>query len=85
MILSSTFPFSNRYPYQEAGLQAVDYFLWALQRFYEHSDSRYVEFLWPRISLVHDVDDTRQAPYGIYYTRKKPLALTASKDPGGIG
>lgn len=69
----------------EAGLQAVDYFLWSLQRFYERREDRYLEFLWPAFRLVHDIDDTRQAGYGVYYTKKKPLTLAAfDKDVPGI-
>lgn len=59
------------------GLQVVDYFLWALQRLYERREERYVEFLWPAFRLVHDLDDTRQAKYGVYYTQKKPLTTAA--------
>lgn len=67
-------------PPQHPGLQAVDYFLWALQRLYERREERFVALLWPLVSLVHDVDDTREARYGIYYTKKKPLTLAAIKD-----
>lgn len=66
------------------GLQAVDYFLWALQRLYERHEERFVALLWPLVSLVHDVDDTREARYGVYYTKKKPLTLAAIKDLPGI-
>lgn len=58
-------------------LQAVDYFLWALQRLYEKHEDRYVQFLWPKFSLVRDLDDTRLASYGVYYTKKKPLISAA--------
>ena len=71
-------------PPQSPGLQAVDYFLWALQRLYERREERYVSLLWPRFSLVHDLDDTRQARYGVYYTKKKPLTLAAIQDLPGI-
>jgi hypothetical protein len=67
-----------------AGLQAVDYFLWALQRLYESREDRYVELLWPAFRLVNDLDDTRQARYGIYYSQKKPLTLAALQDLPGI-
>lgn len=67
-----------------SGLQAVDYFLWALQRLYERREERYVTLLWPAFSLVHDRDDTRQAPYGVYYTKEKPLRLAALKTLPGI-
>lgn len=61
------------------GLQAVDYFLWALQRMYERREERYLQYIWPKVHLVHDIDDTRLAEYGVYYTQKKPLALAAIK------
>lgn len=64
-------------------LQATDYLLWALQRFYERREDRYLNYVWPKISLIHDVDDTRKAPYGVYYTQKNPLSLSvvAEKKP----
>jgi len=57
------------WPTDVAALQAADYFLWALQRAYEKGEDRYLEVLWPHCSLVVDVDDTRQAEYGTYYTK----------------
>lgn len=67
-------------PPQNGGLQAVDYFLWSLQRFYERREDRYLEFLWPQFSLVQDLDDKREHPYGRYYTQKRPLTLAALDD-----
>jgi len=60
-------------PEQSAGLQAADYFLWALQRCYERREDRYVRFLWSRIRRVHDLDDRRDNPYGVYYSSRRPL------------
>jgi hypothetical protein len=64
-------------PRLHAGLQAVDYFLWALQRFYERApdsaDDRYWELVRPKARLVHDIDDTSEHSYGRYYTPDKPL------------
>lgn len=40
--------------------------------------------LWPSASVVHDLDDKRKTPYGVYYTRRKPLTLTAIRDLPGI-
>lgn len=61
-----------------AGLQAVDYFLWALQRFYERKEDRYLAYLWnPFFRRVHDLDDTRLTDSGVYYTQNKPLTLEA--------
>lgn len=66
------------------GLQAVDYFLWALQRLYERREERYIQMLWPLCSVVIDVDDTRRARYGAYYTKRKPLSLAAIRKVPGI-
>lgn len=62
-------------PAEIVGLQAVDYFLWALQRFYEKDEDRFLNLIWPKTKLIIDVDDTRSAPYGVYYTQTKPLTL----------
>lgn len=64
-------------------LQAVDYFLWALQRFYEerehpitgekiHED-RYLNMLWQQIVEIHDMNFG--APHGTHFTMQKPLTL----------
>ena len=75
-------------PKKYAGLQAVDYFVWALQRLYERGEDRYVEYLWRAFRMVHDIDDTRKTDYGVYYKQKKPLNAAAlewrekNKKPG---
>jgi len=33
--------------------------------------------IWERCSLVVDMDDKREAKYGVYYTKKRPLSLAA--------
>jgi len=71
-------------PVRCPGLQVADYLLWALQRLYERREIRYVEYLWPSFSLVHDIDDTREAQYGVYYTQKRPLTLAALQEKPGI-
>jgi hypothetical protein len=58
-------------------LQAVDYFLWALQRFYEKDEDRFLNLIWPQTKLVVDVDDTRTKAYGVFYTQANPLTLAA--------
>ncbi len=71
------------WPRQAAGLQAVDYFLWALQRVYERPEEqgvdRYLNALWEagKVSLIIDVDDTRRSPGGVFYTTEKPLQAAA--------
>ena len=75
-------------PKAQGGLQAVDYFVWALQRLYERGEDRYVKYLWRAFRIVHDIDDRRAAGYGVYYTQKKPLNAAAlawrekNKKPG---
>lgn len=66
-------------PADAGGLQAVDYFLWALQRLYERGEERYWEFVAAKASLVHDVDDTRVNDYGVYYTKSNPLKKESLK------
>ena len=68
---------SQASPKDQASLQAVDYFIWALQKLYELGEERYVNYLWPAFRLVHDIDDRREAGYGVYYTQKKPLNAAA--------
>jgi hypothetical protein len=61
-------------------LQAVDYFLWALQRLYERGEDRFWEYVASKASLVHDVDDVRVKDYGVYYTRENPLTAEKRKE-----
>jgi hypothetical protein len=58
-------------------LQVVDYYLWALQRLYERDEDRFLQLIWSQVGLIHDVDDTRTADYGVYYTQKNPLTVEA--------
>ena len=60
-------------PRKEPCLQAVDYMLWALHRYYSRQEGRFIEMLWDKVGLIHAVDDTANATYGTYYTKKKPL------------
>ncbi len=70
-------------------LQAADYFLWALQRFYEprihpetceetHED-RYLNAIWPQISQVHDLHFGPAR--GTFFTGSNPLTLDARFGP----
>ena len=61
-------------------LQAVDYFLWSLQRLFERSEERFINLLWPSYRLVIDIDDTSSARYGVYYNKKNPLNLQSLKN-----
>lgn len=62
-------------PAVTASLQAADYFSWALQRLYERSEQRYWDFVWPKVSLVYDIDAMQRNAYGEYYSQRKPLTL----------
>lgn len=69
-----------------AGLQVVDYCLWALQRLYERGEDRYLNLIWPKTVVIHDMDDTREAVHGVFYTKNKPLTLVSrKKSPADIG
>ncbi len=64
-------------PEKYGGLQAVDYFLWALQRLYERGEDRYLKYLWRHVRLVVDADDRRERGYGVYYGPTTPLNAAA--------
>lgn len=66
-------------PAQSAGLQVVDYYLWALQRMLERREDRFFELLRPAYRLIVDLDDTRRRPYGEYYQQRHPLTLEKIK------
>lgn len=65
-------------PGAEPALQAVDYLLWAIQRYFERNESRYADLIWPKVGVIHAVDETTAAAYGNYYTKKKPLTRGGS-------
>jgi hypothetical protein len=70
-------------PIKEPTLQAVDYFLWAVQRTFEKHEDRFLQLLWPQCAIIIDADDTRQKGYGMYYTKRKPLTAAALKEAEG--
>ena len=60
-------------PQKHAGLQAVDYYLWALQRLLERGEDRYIVNIWADCKLLMDIHDIRNYAYGEYYHKRKPL------------
>ena len=64
-----------------AGLQACDYLLWALQRFYERTEERYLHAMLPKFVRVLDLDapapKTKRRPVlgGVEFNEKHPLTL----------
>ncbi|MBX9943668.1 MAG: DUF3800 domain-containing protein [Reyranella sp.] len=72
-------------PHRHAGLQAADYFLWALQRMYERGQDRYWELVRHRASLIVDADDRADRGYGEHYGKGGPVLstlLTRKRVPG---
>lgn len=67
------------------GLQAVDYYLWALQRFYERGEERFLDLIWPQVGEIHDLDRLENGRRGVFYTKQKPLNLTAFENKKGPG
>lgn len=75
-------------PQAHAGLQAVDYYLWALQRFYERSEVRYLNFLWPQILEVLDLDLPQGAnpskQQSTVFNKEHPLTLESRAGVGKV-
>lgn len=69
----------SAYAHQHAGLQAIDYYLWALQRFFERGETRFYEFLQSDFRLIMDLDDKRNNEYGEWYSDKNKLDLKKIK------
>lgn len=63
------------FPSQSAGLQVVDYYLWALQRLYEVGEERFFRLVARDYRLIMDLDDKRRKPYGEWYSDRNPLTL----------
>jgi Protein of unknown function (DUF3800) len=60
-------------PQKSTCLQAVDYVLWALQRYYNAQESRFIELMWDKVGVVHAIDEKTISVEGIHYTKKNPL------------
>jgi Protein of unknown function (DUF3800) len=74
---------ATAYPHESGGLQASDYFLWALQRFYERREDRYFAPLSAHYRIIMDLDDTRRKAYGEWYSDSNPLTLQKLKPVTG--
>ena len=70
-------------PKETICLQAVDYFLWAVQRFYEvrrHPktgeeirEDRFLQMMWPQIGEIHDLNFG--PAQGTHFTAQRPLTI----------
>lgn len=69
----------SAYAHEQAGLQAIDYYLWALQRFYEKEETRFFEYIQSDFRLIMDLDDQRNKKYGEWYSDKNKLDLKKIK------
>jgi hypothetical protein len=72
---NSSILIESAYPSQVAGLQVIDYYLWAVQRLYEREEEQFFRPLAKKYRLVMDLDDRRNKPYGEWYTDRNPLTL----------
>lgn len=53
------------------GEWVADYCMWALQRCYETGENRFLNAIWPKVSIIQDVDDPEGAAgYGSFLSRK---------------
>ena len=74
---------SSTTPSQSVGLQVVDYYLWSIQRLFERAEDRYMRLMASQYRLVMDLDDTRNKPYGEWYSDSNPLTLEKMKPVAG--
>lgn len=69
----------SSYSHESYGLQVIDYYLWALQRMFEKGEDRFFELVKNDYRLIMDLDDTRNKPYGEWYSDSNMLALKKLK------
>lgn len=72
---STTWEIRASTPPADAGLEAVDYFLWAVQRFFERKEERFVELIWSKVDWIRDLDFIEDGRRGVHYEKNKPLCL----------
>lgn len=65
----------------EPCIQATDYLLWAVQRFYERSEPRFLKLIWPVCQEIVDVDGYAQGRNGNPFGMGLPLTLEDIAEP----
>jgi len=73
----------SAFPREFAGLQVIDYYLWALQRMYEKEEDRFYNLLANDYRLIMDLDNRDSNEYGEYYSDSNPLTLQKMKPVAG--
>jgi hypothetical protein len=58
-------------PHKNINLQAVDYCLWALQRFYVLKEEKFLKMIWPSVSMIQEMDSKTGKKHGETYIKKK--------------
>jgi hypothetical protein len=69
------------HPWNYAGLQVVDYYLWAVQRLYERGEERFFRAVEKDYRLIMDIDNKVNKPYGEWFCDQNPLTLDKIKRP----
>jgi hypothetical protein len=79
-------------PSQCAGLQSCDYMLWALQRFYERGEERYLAPMWRHFERVLDLgmpgergNQSASVLREVEFNEKHPLSLASRAGDGNKG
>ncbi len=67
-------------PSHEPVLQAIDYFLWAIQRLFEKHEDRHFNFVQDKMRRIIDLDDKRFKDYGVYYDERNLLTVDKIKN-----
>ncbi|MBF2077903.1 MAG: hypothetical protein IGR76_05135 [Synechococcales cyanobacterium T60_A2020_003] len=80
IVVTAPIEIQSSKPQIDAGLQAVDYCLWALYRLLERGEERYVDYIQPIVSVIRDPDADVEASYGVYYTKRNPIAAQCIRE-----
>jgi hypothetical protein len=67
--------------WEHAGLQIVDYYLWAVQRLYERGEDRFFRSVERCYRLIMDIDNTQNKPYGEWFSDRNPMSLEKIQRP----
>ena len=71
------------FPSEFAGLQIVDYYLWAVQRMFEREEDRFFYSVASDYELILDLDDKRNREKGEVYSEHNPLEMEKIKPVAG--